>query len=212
VRPRKFPAKLSAVWSASAVCLAMIGGLAAAQENRTITLKELCLPNGPFTRLSSPNGSHILYGVPYQSGTNDGPQLWIEDTRTHQRKMLLSVGSTLSAAWSPDGTSFFVEDHWASDRARAYIYDVDTLQRLDLGGRILTVDQSARRFADGHAYFDFERWDDEQQMSVRFHGHTDQPPVVCFDFQYRVNQGSGAVVKLSQHVFPINNHTFCNAR
>jgi hypothetical protein len=211
VPPRKPLTKLPAVWSTSAVCLAMIAGLAAAQENRTITLKELCLPSGPVTRLSSPDGSRILYGVPYQSGTNDGPRLWIEDTRTHQRKMLLSIGSTLSAVWSPDGTSFSVQDHWASDSARSYIYDADTLQRLDLGRRILTVDQSGERFADGHAYFDFERWEDAQQVIVHFHGHTDQPPVVCFDFQYRVSR-SGAVVKLSQRVFPINNQTFCTAR
>src|ERR1017187_363868 len=106
VPPRKPLAKLPAVWSTSAVCLAMIAGLAAAQENRTITLKELCLPSGPVTRLSSPDGSRILYGVPYQSGTNDGPRLWIEDTRTHQRKIWLGCGATLSAVWFPVGPSF----------------------------------------------------------------------------------------------------------
>jgi hypothetical protein len=211
VIPRKPPSKLPAVWSTLAVCLAIIAGLAAAQENRTPPLRELCLPNGPVTRLSSPDGSHILYGVPYQSEINDGPQLWIEDTRTHQREMLLNIGSTLSAVWSPDGTSFSVQDHWASDSARAYIYDADTLQRLDLGRRILTVDRSGERFADGHAYFDLERWEDVQTVLVHFHGHTDERPVVCFDLHYRVSR-SGTVEKLSQRVFPINNQTFCEAR
>src|ERR1022692_1871643 len=151
VPPRKPLAKLPAVWSTSAVCLAMIAGLAAAQENRTITLKELCLPSGPVTRLSSPDGSRILYGVPYQSGTNDGPQLWIEDTRTHQRKMLLSIGSTLSAVWSPDGTSFSVQDHWASDSARSYIYDA-VFCTGSLGQRLRTILYLRCRYATAFGF------------------------------------------------------------
>src|ERR1022692_4126025 len=59
VPPRKPLAKLPAVWSTSAVCLAMIAGLAAAQENRTITLKELCLPSGP-TQTVVPQGNLAL--------------------------------------------------------------------------------------------------------------------------------------------------------
>ena len=86
---------------------------------------------------------------------------------------------------------------WASDSTRAYIYDANTLQRWDLAGRILAADPAARRFADGHAYFDPERWENAQQVIVRFHGHTDQAPVVYFEFRYRVSR-AGAVVKLSQ--------------
>ena len=191
----------------STVCIAIIAALAAAQENRT-TLPELCLPNGPVTRLASPDNSRILYGVPYQSGINDGPQLWIEDTRTHQRNMLLSIGGTLSAIWSPDGSAFAVHDHFASDSARTYIYNAETLQRLDTARRIQAVDPSMQRFASGHEYFDLERWESAQNVIVRLHGHTDQPPVVCFDLSYRVGR-TGAVAKLSQRVFPIDRRTFC---
>src|SRR5580704_11856543 len=81
-----------------AVCIAMLAEAGIAQE--------LVLPNGSLTRLASPDGAHILYGAPYQSGINDGPQLWIEDTRTHHRRMLLSIGGTLTARWSFDGSAF----------------------------------------------------------------------------------------------------------
>ncbi len=67
--------------------------------------------------------------------------------------MLLSLGGTLSAVWSADGNEFSVQDHWASDSTRTYIYDSKTLQRLDLASRILAVDFGAERFAKGHAYF-----------------------------------------------------------
>ena len=190
------------------IVLTIIAALAAAQENRTTTLPELHLPYGPVTRLASPDGSRILYGVPYQSGINDGPQRWIEDRRTHRRNILLRIGGTLSAVWSPDGSAFSVQNHFASDSSRIYIYDANALRRLDAAGRIQVVDPGMQRFASGHAYFELERWESAQNVIVRLHGHTDQPPVVCFDLRYRVSR-TGAVAKLSQRVFPINNRTFC---
>ena len=59
-------------------------------------LPKLNLPYGPVIRLASPHRSRILYGVPYHQGVNDEAQLWIENTRSHQRQMLLSIQSTLS--------------------------------------------------------------------------------------------------------------------
>jgi len=157
---------------------------------------------GPDTRLTSPDGRYILYRV-------DVPdQLWIEDTHTHRRQLLISVGSTLSASWSPDGLAFLVQDHWASDRARAFVYDANTLQRLDLGSSILAADPDVKQFANGHAYFDVDRWEDAQHVVVYFHGHTDQFPVACFDFRYRVSR-AGTVEKLSQRVFPTDEKTGC---
>jgi len=191
-----------------ALCIAIISALATAQESRTADPPELRLPYGPVTRLASPDGFRILYGVPYQSGINDGPQLWIEDTRTHQRNMLLSVGGTLSAVWSPDGSAFSVQDHFASDSARTYIYDANAVRRLDTASLIRVADSSTERLANAHAYFDLERWEGAQNVIVRLHGHTDQPPVVCFDLRYRVSR-TGAVAKLSQREFPINNRTLC---
>ena len=160
------------------------------------TPTQLDLPHGPVIRLASPDGSHILYGLAYQSGVDSSPQFWIEDTRTHQRKMLLAISGTLSAMWSPDGQAFSVGDHYASDGERTYIYDTDSLVRLDLPGNILAADPGAQRFIEAHAYFTPERWADAQHVVVRFHGHTDEAPITCFDFHYRVSR-AGGVEKLS---------------
>jgi hypothetical protein len=158
--------------------------------------------NGPVTRLTSPDGRYILYRVDIPD------QLRIEDTHTHHRQLLISVSSTLSASWSPDGLAFLVQDHWASDSARAFIYDAKTLQGLDLGSSILAADPGVRHFANGHAYFDVDRWEDTQHVFVRFHGHTDKFPVACFDFRYRVSR-AGTVEKSSQRVFLIDDQTGC---
>jgi len=57
------------------------------------------LPLGPVTRLASPDGSLILYGVPFQKGLNEGPQLWLEDARTGQRQKLLDISDGVAAGW-----------------------------------------------------------------------------------------------------------------
>ena len=161
----------------------------------------LNLPFGPITRLASPDGSLILYGVPFQKGLNEGPQLWLEDARTGQRQKLLDISDGVAAGWSPDGTKFYVLDHSSSSSTESYIYDARSLKRVDLGALIRKSDSSISRFASGHAYFDIERWESLETVIVHFYGHTDEAPVVCFDLRYRVKL-SGTTTKLEQHVFP----------
>ena len=158
----------------------------------------LDLPGGPMKRLPSPDGTFVLYG---RTGVNV-PQLWIEDTRTHRRTKLFDIASTLTAGWSTDSAAFYVNDHLASDQEQAYIYDAATLKRLKVGARILAEDAKSRPFSKGHAYFQIERWEGNQEVAVRFFGHTDEPPVTDFDFRYRVSR-TGAVKKLSQHTAPV---------
>jgi len=90
----------------------------------------------------------------------------VDRGHTHPRRGLRSIGGTLSAAWSADGSALSVVDHWASDSARAYIHDAGTLRRLDLGSRILSVDPDAKRFARGHVYFDVDRWEGLRVIST----------------------------------------------
>jgi len=105
----------------------------------------------------------------------------VDRGHTHPRRELRSIGGTLSAAWSADGSALSVVDHWASDSARAYIHDAGTLRRLDLGSRILSVDPDAKRFAPRARLF--RRGPMGRPTSyIHFQGHTDEAPVVCFDF------------------------------
>jgi hypothetical protein len=167
----------------------------------SVSAQTLDLPWGPVKRLASPDGSKILYGVPYQEGRNEGPSLWMEDEGTRGRTKLFDIGSTLTAAWSPDGSAFYVNNHWASDREQAYIYDAATMRRLDIGARIQSADSQSRGLATGHTYFRVTGWEGTEQVAVSFFGHTDEPPVLCFTLRYRVNK-AGVVTKLSQRITP----------
>jgi hypothetical protein len=159
------------------------------------------LPNGPSNQLASPDGSSILFAVHYQSGGNLGPSLWIENTRTRQRKMLLSIGSTVTAAWSSDGNVFYVEDNRASDSTLFYLYDATTLERLNVSDRIQAADPEAREFSANHAYFVLDHWEGTRNLIIRLFGHTDQEPVMCFDLRYRLSR-DGSVERLSRRVSP----------
>jgi hypothetical protein len=170
---------------------------------------DLTFPYGRVQPLPSPDGAHTLYGLQFQDGKNDGPlQLWIRDNSTGASKPLLTLGGTMQAFWSPDGKAFSVNDHWASDRESAYIYDTETLKRQNVGEDILAADPASRHFTNAHAYFQVERWDGPAHVFVRFQGHTDEAPVRCFEFQYRVSR-AGVVEKLSERLHPIDKNP-CN--
>jgi hypothetical protein len=158
------------------------------------------VPFGKPDRLSSPDGRYVLFGRQYDKTTNTGPELWIEDTGSSRRVRLLELGGTASAAWSPDGSWFYVNDRLASDSTRSYLFEASTLRRIDIGRAILDSDREAARFANGHAYFEVDHWEGLQNVLVRFHGHTDEPPVVCFDLRYNIGR-TGSVKKLAQHIF-----------
>ena len=179
----------------------------------------LDLPFGLITRLASPDGSLILYGVPFQKGVNKGPQLWLEDGRTHHRQKLLDISDSdgVSAGWSPDGMKFYVQDQSTSSsteasrtlrRHESYIYDARSLKRVNLGAMIRKSDSSISRLASGHAYFDVERWESPDTVIVHFYGHTDEPPIVCFDLLYQVRLG-GTPTRLYQNL-PVVGRTYCS--
>src|SRR6516162_9677468 len=88
-----------------------------------------------------------------------------------------------------------------SPEQRPYFRGPSPLKRVDLGALIRKSDSSISRFVSGHAYFDMERWESPQTVIVHFYGHTDTPPVVCFDLRYRVKL-SGTTIKLEQRIFP----------
>jgi len=165
--------------------------------------------------LVSPDGRQALFAKPGES------RLWIENLRTHEeRKVFDATVQTLTVDWAPDSAAFIANDREASDREFAWIYDVRTLDRLDLEGRIAATDPQALRFvptADTapHSYAHAIRWLDAQHVEVRLHGHTDGfrrgnsiVPGDCFDLRYRIGR-DGAVRKLSQRVMPISDRDGC---
>jgi len=184
-------------------------------------------PYGPANPLVSPDGLWALFGDYPRS------QLWLEDRRTHDRRKVFDVTvQTLSLAWSPDSTAFIANDRVVSDVEIAYIYDVKTLDRLDLRSRIVAADPgSVRFFVPGQipaapspaanakvpttSHVHAIRWRDATHVEFQLYGHTGGVrvgktvrPGDCFDLRYRVAR-DGAVRKLSQRVVAISDTNGC---
>ena len=167
--------------------------------------------------LLSPNGSYALVG------SDSAPQLWLEDKRTRERRMVFEVTlQTLTLAWSPDSTAFIANDRMVSDLEVAWIYSVPGLTRVDLRAGILAADPKAIRFTPGdnravHSYTHAIRWMDARHVEVQLHGHLDDEirvgssikPGHCFDLRYRIGT-NGSVHKLSQRVSEISDRTGCD--
>ena len=178
-----------------ACLLAMI----AVAHAQSVALKE---PYGPQRSLVSPNGAYALFGV--QNA------LWMEDRRTHERRMVLTATvQTLTLAWSPDSAAFAVNDRALSDVENAYIFDVKTLDRVNLTARITAAAAGFLKDRNGHSYFHVKRWLDARHVEVALYGHT--IAVVngtafeggdCFELLYRVSR-DGEVEKLGQRVAPL---------
>ncbi len=190
-----------------AVCLlAVIAALPAAGQPRSERLNP---PFGPANGLVSPNGAHALFR------SDKAPQLWLENNRTHERKLVFEVTvQTLTLVWSPDSTAFIANDRSSSDLEFACTIEVNKFARHDLRRLILAADPEATHFVPGqdaapHSYFHAIRWLDSTHVEVQLHGHTDGTwsagslrPGDCFDLRYSVNK-DGAVRKLSRRISPI---------
>lgn len=177
------------------------------------------IPSSDHTRtqrLPSPDGRFVLVGTTVRTDlpTQKCPacysletKLWIEDDASHVRRLLLAPGSSAEAGWSPDGSAFFVNDREASDEEFAYLYGTGDLEKFDLERVIMAADPGARRFLNGHFYFDVDRWLNKDTVQVSLRGHTDEAPVKCFLLLYRVSR-SGTIQKLSQREGLVD-RTFC---
>jgi hypothetical protein len=155
----------------------------------------------------SPNGAFKLIG--------DAPssQLFLEDTRTHARRFVFGVTvQTMSVLWSPESSAFVANDRAASSEEDAYLYNAQTLNRLDLRKLILAADKHAARIVSdpntGHAYVDAISWADAGHVEVMLNGRTDAHgtpehilPGRCFALRYRVSR-AGTVVALSKRTPP----------
>lgn len=169
-------------------------------------------PFGPANQLVSPDGAYALFGI--QSPVNSENALWLEDRRTHQRRMVFrATVQTLTLAWSPDSAAFFVNDRAVSDVENAYIFDAKTLDRLDLTARIAaTAGPEEVRFLkdrNDHSYFHAMRFLDARHVEVELYGHTvgvRKGNFVqsgdCFNLRYKVSR-DGEVQKLSERFAPL---------
>jgi hypothetical protein len=112
-------------------------------------------------------------------------------------------GSNGSIGWSTDSQSFFVNEHIASNDNEAYVYRAtEVSMRIDLGRLIRNADYSARKLSTGHRYTFAREWLDNHTVLVQYCGHTDDYPVVQFDFRYRVTLNEGLQKVSTWHGHP----------
>jgi hypothetical protein len=184
----------------TAYFLAVIVIAQVAGQDRSAGLKA---PFGPANPLVSPDGAYALFGV--QSIVNAENALWLEDRRTHLRRLVFrATVQTLTLAWSPDSAAFFANDRAVSDVENAYIFDAKTLYRLDLAARITaSAGPEAMRFLkdrNDHSYFHAMRFIDARHVEVELYGHTvGSRTGDCFNLRYKVSR-DGEVQKLSERV------------
>jgi hypothetical protein len=150
--------------------------------------------------LASPDHSYTVF-------TTEPWKLWIEDLRTHERRLVIE-GDRPDARWSSDSAAFFVNYAVASDLALSYIYTAATLDRIDVRDRIVHADPHAAGFAGDHDYFSAVSWIDSRHVVVSFKGHAltqkgaaPTSRVVCFDLRYRIGL-DGSVERLSERAGP----------
>jgi len=200
------------------VGLVMLGAAGAVSRTGAQAAVYLSWRDKPDHKAVSPDGAYALYS------SGDSPAaVWIEELHTQKRReVLISPTGTVSVAWSPDSRAFFVNDHVASNVDRAYVYDAQTLSRLDLAALVVGGDPGAQRFtapfvleapkfAPGvrvadHSHLVADRWLDADHVDVVLAGHTDSTgtpehirPSQCFRLHYRISK-SGEVRKLGQEV------------
>src|ERR1035441_937025 len=88
------------------------------------------LPNGPLTRIPSPNKSwNLVFECPDDCRERN---LWIEDS-SHGRRLVKKYERSLAIAWAPDSRRFFVNDDLGSNGSESFVIDPITLKSTDLG-------------------------------------------------------------------------------
>lgn len=144
-------------------------------------------PAAGFTPIPSPDRKWVLvFECPNEcSGERN---LWLEDNRTHIRKLVSKYERNLGVSWALDSRHFFVNDAAGSDETSCSIYDPATLKATDVAALLTARDASLKRFLGaGHSYLEAQYWTNSRELLVVLYGHFDEPPAEAFSFTYRVS-------------------------
>lgn len=149
------------------------------------------LPQGPVTRIPSPNGRWtLIFECPDSCRER---KLWLEDGASQKRKLVREYRRSLAVAWAPNGTRFFVEDDYGSNGASSYVVDPETLNIIDPTNIIANSDEKATEYLNaGHAYVRAKRWINSHELVIVLAGHFDEPPARAFTIVYRVDLDGSA--------------------
>jgi hypothetical protein len=186
-----------------ALCMAAESALADPSADGTIhpcQTVNIVSPNGRWALVTESNGCACNES---HSDRRCVPELYLKDRQGDRKQLAGQYAFGGTAAWSPDSSAFFVNDHLTSDRDEAYLYETQPLVKTDLRKALLKADPSIARFMDAHRYVLAKRWLDNHTVLVEFCGHTDQAPVVQFDDLFHVGlDGSARQVSKRENLSP----------
>lgn len=176
--------------------IALIGSSAEGQVSSSSHV--IALPQGPITRIQSPNRMWtLLFECPNTSAQR---VLSIENTRTGARRVVKQYERSVGIGWAPDSQRFFVNDAFASNGTEAYVYDVLTLKEISLNDVLVAADPSATQYLEaGHAYLEVTRWVNSHVVVASLWGHFDEKQR-GFELKYRIDL-RGGVRRLSSREF-----------
>jgi hypothetical protein len=152
-------------------------------------------PSCQQVRIMAPNGNWALVSPPnpeFCPKEDKGkyadfePKLFLMNESNHRKRLVMRYSSGGDVGWAPGSMAFFVNEQVGSNVGDAYIYGTASLKKLDLTDVIFRSDSAAAKFKIGHRYVRARKWIDDHSILVQFCGHTDESPVIQFDFRYRV--------------------------
>ncbi len=161
------------------------------------------LPQGPVTRISSPNRHWtLIFECPDYSKER---KLWVVDNDSHARKLVNKYQRSLAIAWAPDSQRFFVEDEYGSNGSDSYVIDPLSLETKDLSTLVSNNDAEIKQLLKaGHSYVKAKRWLNSHELIVVLSGHFDEPPPRglpgSYTVEYRVDLNGSARKIASQSV------------
>jgi len=169
-------------------------------QTKSVHTEVVTLPQGPVTRIPSPNRHWtLIFECPDYSKER---KLWIVGNGSHARRLVKEYERSLAIAWSPDSERFFVNANYGSNGSESYVIEPASLNRTDLGAIIVDNDAKATQFLRaGHSYVNARQWLNSHELVVVLFGHFDEPPPrpipASFTLEYRVDL-SGSARRISQ--------------
>jgi hypothetical protein len=123
--------------------------------------------------LPSPDGESILFNVDSQNDADfarlgDSHAIFLQNTRTLDRKNIHSYQRHVTASWSPNSRFVTINDFEASNRSTCYIYTVANGTLIDVTEPIRQALNSEH--ANHHLYFQAMEWRNDSTIKVRVAG------------------------------------------
>lgn len=152
------------------------------------TADRLVLLASPDNQWTLANGCH---------GCPAGRVLWLANNADHHRHIVRKYEHTISAGWSSDSSSFFLNDEAENGSIRAYVVEAESLKTTEIERLIVAADSDAPKFLRANrAAIAVERWRAPAELIAALTGRYEQPSPTAFEIRYDVKL-SGAVRRIS---------------